>query len=52
VIDANTLVTHVFRSPGENDYRTKFEAGPDQEVVSTRAPAVTMCLAALGLKPL
>jgi Uma2 family endonuclease len=52
VIDANSLVTHVFRSLGAEGYRTRFEAGPDQEIVASQAPAITMRLAALGLEPL
>lgn len=52
VIDANSLVTHVFRSLGAEGYRTKFEAGPDQEITAAQAPAIAMCLTALGLKPL
>jgi Uma2 family endonuclease len=51
VIDANTLVTHIFRSLGAEGYRVKLVAEPDQQVIASQAP-VSMCLSALGLKPL
>ena len=52
VIDANNLVTYVYRDLGAEGYRTTFDAGPDETIVATRAPAISMCLAALGLRPL
>jgi Uma2 family endonuclease len=52
LIDANSLVTHVFRGPGTAGCRARSEVGPDQEITATQAPVVTMCLAALGLRPL
>jgi Uma2 family endonuclease len=52
VVDANSLVTHVFQSLGAEGYRMRFEAGPEREIAAVQAPAVTMCLGALGLKPL
>ena len=52
VIDANALITRIHRHLGAEGYRTVFEAGPDEEIAATRAPAVAMCLARLGLKAL
>lgn len=52
VIDAETLVTHVFRKLGAEGYREKFEAAPDQAVTGGMASDVSMNLASLGLKPL
>jgi Uma2 family endonuclease len=52
VIDANSLVTYVFRNLGAKGYSAKLEIRPDQEVIATRAPAIMMWLAALRLKPL
>jgi Uma2 family endonuclease len=52
VIDANSLVTHVFRSLGAEGYRTRFDAGPQQTIAATQAPDIAICLRALGLNPL
>lgn len=52
VIDAETLVTHVFRKLGAEGYREKFEAAPDRTVTAGQADGVSMNLASLGLKPL
>jgi Uma2 family endonuclease len=52
VIDANRLVTHVYRRLGAEGYRTEREAGPDEEIASAKVPAVSMCLERLGLRPL
>jgi Uma2 family endonuclease len=51
VIDANNLVTHVRRRLGPEGFAETFEAGPDEEIVSTRVPAIRMCLTQFGLKP-
>jgi Uma2 family endonuclease len=51
VIDANNLVTHVRRRLGPEGFAETFEAGPDEEIVSTGVPAIAMCLRRLGLKP-
>jgi Uma2 family endonuclease len=52
VIDANTLVTHVFRQLGAEGYRSVAQVGPQDELTAIRAPSVSMCLGKLGLKPL
>lgn len=52
VIDAETLVTHVFRKLGAEGYRERFEAGPDATVIAAQAPEISMNLSALGLSPL
>lgn len=52
VVDAVTLVTHVHRSLGAEGYRVRREAGPDEQILAGRAEGVSMCLSALGLKPL
>ncbi len=52
VIDADTLVAHVFRKLGAEGYRERFEAAPDRTVAAALAPEVSMNLALLGLKPL
>lgn len=52
VIDANTLVTHVYRRLGAEGYGFVHNARPDEDVVSTRAPSIAMNLARLGLTPL
>ncbi len=51
VIDASDLVTHVFRDLGAEGFRTVTEIGPDETVTAIRAPQVSMCLSALGLRP-
>ncbi len=52
VINANTLVTHVYRSLGVEGYRSISDHDPGQTIVAQRAPSVSMCLSALGLTPL
>ncbi len=52
VINANTLVTHVYRSLGVEGYRSITDHGPEQTIVAQRAPSVSMCLSDLGLTPL
>lgn len=51
VIDAATLVTHVFRKLGAEGYRERFEVGPDDILAAALVPEVSVSLAALGLKP-
>lgn len=52
VIDAETLVTHVFRKLGTEAYSERFEVRPDEVLSSALVPEVTVSLSALGLKPL
>lgn len=52
VIDAETLVTHVFRKLGTEAYSERFQVAPDKVVSAALVPDVTVSLAALGLKPL
>ena len=52
VIEANTLVTYIYRSLGAEGYSARAEAGAEAEVIAQRAPEVAMCLARLGLIPL
>lgn len=52
VIEAKTLVTHVFRKLGSEGYRERLEAGPGDTVACALEPEVSMNLAALGLTPL
>ena len=52
VIEANTLVTYIYRSLGAEGYMARDEAGPEAEVVAQRAPQVVLCLSGLGLQPL
>jgi Uma2 family endonuclease len=52
VINANSLVTHVYRHLGAEGYGTQVDFGPAEEIGSTRVPAIRMCLARLGLEPL
>ena len=52
VIDANRLVTHVYRQLGAEGYRDISEAGPAETVAAIRVPAISMCVSALGLAPL
>jgi Uma2 family endonuclease len=52
VIDANTLVTHVFRRLGVEGYRSITQAESNEDLTAIRAPSVSMCLEKLGLKPL
>ena len=51
VSDANRLGTRIHRQLGAEGYRNVFEAGPDEEVVSTKVPDIAMRLAGLGLQP-
>ena len=51
VIDANELVTHVYRQLGAEGYRDVSEAGPSDEIRAVRVPEISMCLSALGLSP-
>lgn len=52
VIDANRLVTRVHRRLGAEGYAEIFDVDPAGEISAMRVPAVTMCLAKLGLRPL
>lgn len=52
VIDAETLVTHVFRKLGTEAYSERFQVAPDKVVSGALVPDVTVSLAALGLTPL
>jgi Uma2 family endonuclease len=52
VIDAETLVTHVFRKLGTEAYSKRFQVTPDEVLSSALVPEVTVSLSALGLKPL
>lgn len=52
VINANSLVTHIYRHLGAEGYRDQIDAGAVEEVASTRVPAIRMRLASLGLEPL
>lgn len=52
VIDAETLVTHVFRKLGTEAYSERFQVAPDKVVSGALVPDVTVSLSALGLKPL
>lgn len=51
VIDAERLVTHVFRKLGAEGYRERLEVSPDEALSGGLVPAVTVSLSALGLKP-
>ena len=51
VINALTLVTRVHRALGAEGYRSVVEIEPDKELVADRVPAISVSLAALGLKP-
>jgi Uma2 family endonuclease len=52
VINANSLVTHVYRHLGAEGYATQLDLGPAEDVASIRVPAIGMCLTRLGLDPL
>jgi Uma2 family endonuclease len=52
VIDAATLVTHVFRKLGSEGYRERIEVAPEATLAAALVPHVCVSLAALGLKPL
>ncbi len=49
VIDAGTLVTHVFRKLGAEGYRERFVAGPGETLSAAQAPEVAVSLSGLGL---
>ena len=51
VINALTLVTRVHKQLGPEGYRAVAEFGPDETMTSVRVPSVSMCLSALGLRP-
>lgn len=51
VINALTLVTRVHKQLGPEGYRSVAEFGHDETMVSVRVPSVSMCLSALGLRP-
>jgi len=51
VIDADTLVTHVYRQLGATGYGDISEVGPAATVTAQRADGISMCLSALGLAP-
>jgi len=52
VIEAKTLVTHVFRKLGAEGYRERLETAPGDTVTAALVPEISMNLAALGLVPL
>jgi Uma2 family endonuclease len=52
VIEAEPLVTHVFRKLGTEAYGDRFTAKPDDTVAGALVPQVHVSLATLGLKPL
>ncbi len=52
VVDANSLVTYVYRQLGAEGYRSQSEAGPREELRCVRAPKIAMCLETLGLSSL
>ena len=52
VIEANSLVTYIYRSLGAQGYAVRDEAGPELEIIAQRAPEVAVCLSRLGLQPL
>lgn len=52
VIEANTLVTYIYRGLGAEGYAERNEAGPEADVVAQRAPEVSLCLSRLGLQSL
>lgn len=51
VIEAETLVTHVFRKLGAEGYRERFEAKADETLSGALVPRVNVSLAAHGLVP-
>ncbi|MBL8579322.1 MAG: Uma2 family endonuclease [Mesorhizobium sp.] len=51
VINALTLVTRVHRQLGPEGYRDIAEFGPDATLTAVRVPSVSICLSALGLRP-
>lgn len=51
VVNALTLVTRVHKQLGPEGYRSVAEFGPDETMTSVRVPSVSMCLSALGLRP-
>jgi len=51
VIDANSLVTYIYRQLGAEGYRAMLEVGPAEEIAAMRAEAVGYCLGRLGLRP-
>jgi len=51
VIEAETLVTHVFRKLGAEGYRERIRAKPDETLAGALVPQVQVNLAALGLTP-
>jgi len=52
VIDANRLVTHVYRDLGAEGYRTISQVPASETLEARRAASVRLNLAELGLKPL
>ena len=51
VIEAETLVTHVFRKLGTEAYGDRFVAKPDDTLAGALVPRVHVSLTALGLRP-
>jgi Uma2 family endonuclease len=51
VLNALTLVTRVYKQLGPEGYHNVAEFGPDETMTSVRVPSVSMCLSALGLRP-
>ena len=52
VIEAESLVTHVFRKLGTEGYSERFEVQADDSLVGALVPTVVLSLAALGLRPI
>jgi len=52
VIDANQLITYVYRQLGAEGYRSISEIGPAEKIAAVKAPEISMCLSELGLEPL
>ena len=51
VVDADTLVTHVFRKLGAEGFRERLQMNPVDTVSASLVPDIAMNLAGLGLRP-
>ena len=51
VVNVETLVTRVHREPATDGYGVVTEHGATETITPTLVPGLTVCLAALGLKP-
>lgn len=51
VVNALTLVTRVHKQLGPEGYRDIAELGPEETMTAMRVPSVSVCLSALGLRP-